>query len=179
MPRERPPASEGSNLDQSIGSASGHFKRSSHTVVSFTSDEGEVRYPANLTWTCIGCANSCRDLPGRKRNILLVPSDTKRISSATKLTAQEFSLSSPGTVPYDRKMKKHKGKCIFLQGSRCSIYRARPLICRFYPFSLRSLSDGTLEVGFDPSCSGIGKGPSRGEKLFHDLVTLARKELGS
>jgi len=164
-------------LDQSIRSASGHIKRSHHPAVSFTSDEGEVRYPADLRWICVRCANSCHDLPGRERNILLAPKDIKRITSATKLAAQEYSLPSRGTAPYDRRMKKRNGTCIFLQGSRCSIYKARPLICRFYPFSLHPSGDKMLEVGFDSSCSGIGKGPNRGEKFFHNLVALAKKEL--
>ena len=179
MPTERFPASEGSNLDQPIRSAFSHFKRSHHPAVSLTSDEGEIRYPADLRWICVRCTNSCHDLPGRERNILLTTNDIKRITSATRLTAQEYSLSSRGTAPYDRKMRKRKGRCMFLQGSGCSIYRARPLICRFYPFSLRPSGDKMLEVGFDSSCSGIGKGPNRGERFFHNLAALARKELGS
>ena len=174
---DRSPACEGSNLDQSIRSVSGHVKRSHHPGVSFTSSEGEVRYPADLRWICVRCTNSCHDLPGRERNILLTINDIKRITSATKLASQEFSRSSRGTTPYERKMKKHKGRCFFLQASGCSIYIARPLICRFYPFSLHPSRDKMLEVGFDSSCSGIGKGPNRSERFFRSLVTLAKKEL--
>lgn len=166
-------------MDQSIRTASGRIKRLHHPSVSFTSGEGEVRYPSDLRWVCIRCANSCQDLPGRERNILLAPNDIRRVTSATKLAAQEYSLPSQGTAPYGRKMKKRKGRCIFLRGSRCSIYGARPLICRFYPFSLHPSGDEMLEVGFDSSCSGMGKGPSRGKEFFRDLVALARKELDS
>jgi Fe-S-cluster containining protein len=170
-------ACEGSKLDQSIQNVSGYFERSRHPAVSFTSNEGEVRYPSNLRWICVRCTNSCHDLPGRERNILLTMNDITRITRTTKLTAQEFSRSSRGTAPYERKMKKHNGRCVFLQGSRCSIYGTRPLICRFYPFSLRPLGDKMLEVGFDSSCSGIGTGPNRSERFFRGLITLAKKEL--
>jgi Fe-S-cluster containining protein len=153
------------------------LKRPKEAWASFASEEGEARYPANLRWICVRCTNSCRDLPQRRRNILLAPNDTKRIADATKLTAKEFSISSRGLVPYNRKMKKRNGRCVFLQGSRCSIYERRPLICRFYPFSLRPAGVNGFEIGFDPSCSGMGKGPYRGQRFFHSLLGLAKREL--
>jgi Fe-S-cluster containining protein len=146
---------------------------------SFTTEEGEVQYPAHLRWTCVRCTKSCRDLPGRTRNILLAQSDIKRITDSKKLADKEFSVSSRGSFPYIRKMRRLDGRCVFLQDSRCSIYRARPLICRFYPFSLHPVRNNTFEIGFDLSCSGLGKGPYRSERFFRDLVELANKELRS
>ena len=146
---------------------------------SFTTEEGEVQYPAHLRWRCVRCTRSCRDLPGRTRNILLAQSDIKRITGSTKLTAKEFSVSSRGLFPYVRKMRKLGGRCVFLKDSRCSIYEARPLICRFYPFSLHHARNNAFEIGFDLSCSGMDKGPYRDERFFRDLVELANKELRS
>jgi Fe-S-cluster containining protein len=156
---------------------SSQVKAPKEASAAFASEEGEVRYPANLRWICVRCTNSCRDLLGRRRNILLTPNDIKRITDAAKLTAQEFSISSRSPVPYNRMMKKRGGRCFFLQGSRCSIYGARPLVCRFYPFFLRPAGDDAFEIGFDPSCSGMGKGPQRGERFFHSLLGLAKREL--
>jgi Fe-S-cluster containining protein len=166
-------------LDQSTRRRSSQPKRRQEASASFTSDKGEVRYPAHLRWICLRCTRSCRDLPGRRRNILLAPSDIRRITGAARLTAKEFSVPSRGRVPYERKMRKLRGRCMFLQGSRCSIYGVRPLICRFYPFFLRPARDGTFDIGFDPSCSGMGKGPHRGERFFHSLVGIANRELSS
>ena len=146
---------------------------------SFTTEEGEVQCPAHLRWICVRCTKSCRDLPGRTRNILLAQSDIKRITDCTKLAAREFSVSSRGSFPYIRKMRKLGGRCIFLQESTCSIYRSRPLICRFYPFSLNPVRNNKFEIGFDLSCSGMEKGPYRNERFFRDLVELANKELRS
>jgi len=146
---------------------------------SFTTKEGEVQYPAHLRWICVRCTKSCRDLPGRTRNILLAQSDIKRITDSKKLADKEFSVSSRGSFPYIRKMRRLDGRCVFLKDSRCSIYRARPLICRFYPFSLHPARNNTFEIGFDLGCSGMGKGPHRSERFFRDLVELANKELRS
>jgi len=168
---------EGSNLGHSARNRSGRLRRSTQTAVLFNSDGEEVRYPARLRWTCVRCANSCRDISPRKRNILLTPSDVERVTRATNLRAEEFSETSVSHQPYERKMKKLGGSCIFLRGVRCSIYQARPLICRFYPFSLCPSEDGGLEVRFDSACSGMGRGPIRSKRFFHNLVRLAKREL--
>jgi Fe-S-cluster containining protein len=81
------------------------------------------------------------------------------------------------SVPYERKMRKIGGRCMFLQGAGCSIYESRPLICRFYPFCLRRAEDGEFRIGFDSACSGIGKGPVRDEEFFRNLLKLAEREL--
>lgn len=149
-------------------------------VPELASPEGECvrfRYPAHIRWTCVRCGNSCRDLAPRRRNILLTAGDIKRIVSANGREPEDFSVPSRTRAPYQRKMRKLEGRCIFLQGSTCSIYKARPLICRFYPFSLDVSEDGKLEIGFDSACQGIGKGKRRGRKFFRDLADLAKREL--
>jgi Fe-S-cluster containining protein len=166
-------------MGSSIRGKSSRLRLRQEASDRFAHEETEVRYPAHLRWICIRCTKSCRDLPGRTRNILLAQGDIKRITDATKLTAKEFSESSRGSFPYVRKMRKLGGRCIFLEDSRCSIYTARPLICRFYPFSLLPTANNIYVIGFDSSCSGMGKGSRRSERFFLGLMGLANKELGS
>ena len=168
---------EGSDLDQSTESALRGLRSTSQSWASFISSEGEVRYPIHVRWICVRCTNSCRDLPDQRRKILLTSTDLARITNATRLAPKEFSASSRALAPYERMMKKRNGRCIFLRGSKCSIYRSRPLICRFYPFCIGPSGAKGFEVGFDLRCSGIGKGQRRGEKFFRGLVRLAKTEL--
>ena len=168
---------EGSDLDQSMSSALKGLSSTSQSWASFISSEGEVRFPTHVRWTCVRCTNSCRDLPDQRRKILLTSTDIARITNATRLTPKEFSASSRASAPYERMMKKRNGRCIFLHGSKCYIYRSRPLICRFYPFCVGPSGTKTFEVGFDSRCSGFGKGQRRGEKFFRSLVRLAKTEL--
>lgn len=142
-------------------------------------NRSRFRYPPNLRWKCARCANSCRDILGRKRNILLTRKDAERIGNATKLDPRRFSVALHGTFPYERAMRKIDGRCFFLRGSKCSVYKARPLICRFYPFSLDSTQDGEMKINFDPLCSGIGKGKVRDERFFEGLVRFAKTELSN
>jgi len=136
-----------------------------------------VDYPLRLRWTCIRCANSCRDVPGHKRNILLTKRDVRRIVEVTGYSQSEFSTAVTNSMPYERRMKMIGGRCVFLEGLECSIYRARPLICRFYPFSLGPSERGGFTVAFDPACSGIGKGTERSRKFFMSLAGHAKREL--
>ena len=168
---------EGSSLDHPIRSNIRSPRFTQQSSANFNSKDGRVRYPARVRWVCVRCTDSCSDLPGRTRNVLLAPFDVKRITDATKLAAREFSVSTRAPAPYTRKIGKREGRCIFLRGSTCSIYRVRPLICRFYPFCIRPSGTASLEIGVDLNCSGIGTGPKRGEKFFRHLVELARTEL--
>jgi len=108
---------------------------------------------------------------------LLTAKDVRRVTRATRLKPDQFSVGLQASFPYKRRMRKIGGKCVFLQGTRCTIYRARPLICRFYPFYLCRSEDGLLHIGFDSTCSGIGSGRIRDLEFFRGLVRLARKEL--
>jgi Fe-S-cluster containining protein len=164
-------------LVQSTSSVLRSLSSTSQSHASFISSEGEVGYPIHVRWTCVRCTNSCRDLPDQKRKILLTSTDIARITNATKLRPSEFSVSSRASAPYERMMKKRNGSCIFLHSSKCSIYRSRPLICRFYPFCIRPSGAKAFEVGFDLKCSGIGTGGRRPEKFFRSLVRLAKTEL--
>jgi len=136
-----------------------------------------IRYSPRLRWACIRCGNSCRDVGKRKRRILLTARDLARITHITLMEPKQYSVTSRNSPPYTKAMKKVEGKCVFLQGTECIIYEARPLICRFYPFSLVRSPRGEIRIGFDPACSGVRKGDYRGKRFFQDLVDLAREEL--
>ena len=151
--------------------------KASQIIAGSSLDSEAIRYPADMRWTCVRCTRSCQDVSQRKRNILLTANDIKRVTRATRLEPDQFSVGLRGSFPYERRMRKIRGRCVFLQGTRCTIYKARPLICRFYPFYLRRSGDGGLHIGFDSTCSGIGKGKMRDVEFFNSLVRLARKEL--
>ena len=170
-------ALEDCKLNQIPHESLGRSLPSSRFPILVGSDREGVRYPAHLRWTCTRCANSCRDVQGRRRNILLTANDTERIVIATKRRPKEFSVALRGRFPYQRRMRKQEGACVFLKGSKCSVYEVRPLICRFYPFFLHRAEHAELKIGFDPLCSGIGKGKFRGELFFHALLRLAKSEL--
>ncbi len=73
-------------------------------------------------------------------------------------------------------MKKRSGKCVFLEGKACRIYDARPLICHFYPFSMRR-SNGTYVFEIANECPGIGLGGTVEQEEFEKMLSRAHSVL--
>lgn len=139
----------------------------------------KLRYPENIRFECQRCAKCCGDTPERKRNILLLEPEVKQISAATKLKVTEFSIQSSGTEPYRYVMKKKEGKCIFLEGIHCQIYSHRPLICRFYPFSLEGLGAENYEFKVSGECPSVGLGNIIKEEDFRLMLNKALTACGN
>jgi Fe-S-cluster containining protein len=55
--------------------------------------------------------------------------------------------------------------CIFWTTAGCSVYRARPIQCRSYPFWASR-----------QRCPGIGKGPAHSQEEVADWITQRRNE---
>ena len=124
-------------------------------------------YPKHLSFTCNRCTLCCHDSKYRVRSILLLRKEAARISEIIQLSLSEFAERTEDHEPYLYRMRKTKdGKCIFLKDDSCSIYQIRPLICRFYPFELKDLTDNRYAFSYSNECPAIGKGSSLGKEFF-------------
>jgi len=106
--------------------------------------------------------------------------DAERISNETLLDVHEFAIEVSGSEPYIYEMRKTgDGKCLFLKDNRCTIYRVRPLICRFYPFQLKNHGNNRYSFSHTNQCPGIGKGPQLKtpyyQKLFNQLTNTTKQ----
>ncbi len=137
-----------------------------------------LRCPKNVHFECQRCAKCCGDGSHRGRNILLLKSEVRQISKATGLRPLSFTSRSLSIQPYRYRMKKRGGKCVFLDGKACRIYNIRPLICRFYPFSLKRGSNG-YKFEVSEECPGIGLGDVPKESDFERMFEEAQRRLQS
>ncbi len=137
-----------------------------------------LRYPKNVHFECQRCAKCCGDGSHRGRNILLLEPEVKQISEATGSRPLSFASHSSSVQPYRYRMKKRGGKCVFLYGKACRIYKIRPLICNFYPFSLKRCNNG-YKFEVSQECPGIGLGSALKESDFKEMFEKARKILQS
>jgi len=68
---------------------------------------------------------------------------------------------------------KEDTTCVFYQEG-CSIYSVRPIACRLFPFRVEeeTLSNGDilLNISYNPTCPGIGKGKMVDRKKLEGLV---------
>jgi Fe-S-cluster containining protein len=106
--------------------------------------------------------------------------EANTVSQRTLRPVNEFADEIKNAAPYVYRMKKTaNGKCVFLSDDMCSIYAARPLVCRFYPFELRKAENNTHAFSYTAECPCIGKGPELKrryfEKLFAESIKLVKK----
>jgi len=94
----------------------------------------------------------------------------------------DFAEKVEGKAPYVYEMRKGgEGKCIFYADNQCSIYKLRPLVCRFYPFELTPSEGKKFKFTATCECPCVS---SAGEDMlnevfFRRLLRFALKELGS
>jgi len=131
-------------------------------------------YPKYVRFKCKRCASCCGDTQNRTRSILLSKPEADYISKKTFMDINIIAEETGGFEPYVYAMKKTKdGKCIFLKSKSCTIYPMRPLVCRFYPFPLRSLGNDRYVFDYAEECLGIGKGSKLKKSFFKNLFQEA------
>jgi Fe-S-cluster containining protein len=135
-------------------------------------------YPAAVRFQCTKCGICCGDTKQKTRHILLLKTEAEQIATTTSQPTSTFTIRIKDKAPYNYEMKKTKeGKCIFLKNNRCTIYYVRPLICRFYPFELKTAHDGKHTFLYTLECPGINKGPILSKNYFRKLLRLARAQI--
>lgn len=136
-------------------------------------------HPRGVRFQCQRCAACCGDTETRVRHILLLRFEADRISKATSQPINEFARRIEDHEPYVYEMNKTSEgrKCVFLKGNHCEIYTLRPLICRFYPFELKTTKNGKHKFSYTGECKGIGKGKQLDRSYFETLFQQASNQL--
>jgi len=132
----------------------------------------EFKYPKNTKFECLRCTKCCGDTPQNKRRVLLLSKEAKKIEKITGMRLSGFADSVSSPKPFKYVMKKKNRKCVFLKSGACSIYRHRPLICKFYPFSVEK-HNGGLVFKVTGECPGVGVGSPLGKEDFGEMLAEA------
>jgi len=74
----------------------------------------------------------------------------------------------------EKKTGKTTYDCIFLEQGKCSVYPARPLQCRTYPFWDEIVASKESWTRESHSCPGIGRGLLVPKKRIEDYLTERR-----
>jgi Fe-S-cluster containining protein len=120
--------------------------------------------------------------------IYLTDKDIHDISGRSRKTADEFvdtlfEYNGDGVRVEDSGKKiildlpvmksKEDTTCVFYEDG-CSVYSVRPKACRLFPFRVEeettSKGDILLNISYNPTCPGIGKGASFDKKRLEKLV---------
>ncbi|MGA9139290.1 MAG: YkgJ family cysteine cluster protein [Methanocella sp.] len=147
------------------------FRKDLKNARAMSPDEIAKRLPA---FKCAKCAKCCRGAFG-DNTVTVFPGEIRTIMAATgkewldvvepEEDGDEDDYGNRQAFEWALR-KKPDGDCIFLEEGRCTIYGARPFICRTYPFYL------------DENRIGCGECDGRGKDEMDDAERLAMaKEL--
>jgi Fe-S-cluster containining protein len=141
--------------------------------------EKDFKYPKNIRFRCSRCTLCCGDTRTRNRHIVMTQAEATRISETNHQPITDFARKIDGHAPYVHEMRKNRnGKCVFLNEDSCTIYSLRPLVCRFYPFELKSESRDAYLFSYTDECPGIDQGKVLTRKKFVDLMKEAQNGFG-
>jgi Fe-S-cluster containining protein len=142
--------------------------------------ENTFKHPTAQRFLCTKCGLCCGDTNERKRRILLLEKEANEIADAVSKPISVFAKRIKGKAPYVYEMKKtdNMHSCVFLQNNLCLIYQTRPLVCRFYPFELRSENNQEYEFSSTKECPGINKGRVLKTQYYDQLFRIAKARIG-
>jgi hypothetical protein len=113
-----------------------------------------------LRFECQQCSYCCTGSPGF---VWLSDADIAGFCAFFAMDLQEFSRVYCRSIEVEGgralSLREKSGyDCIFLEGGRCSVYAARPVQCRTYPFWEEILETETSWKAEASCCPGIGCG---------------------
>lgn len=104
-----------------------------------------------VCFSCRRCANCCRNLEDQ---LMLEPLDAYNLARLLRSRGEAASIDDvyaryahadllEDCLPiYLMNTAGPEHTCVFLKAGRCSVYEARPYVCRIYPFSVRPRQRG-------------------------------------
>src|SRR5271155_3892005 len=119
---------------------------------------------SRFSYECNACGRCCRD-----KVITLSPYDVIRIAEAAEITpaaaVARYTTRRGSILKFAA-----DGRCVALEGARCTVHRGRPLACRLYPLGLERAHSGAESfVRLEPAAGSLGVyGESETVRAFID-----------
>lgn len=128
---------------------------------SYFFDEG-------LRFECTGCGDCCCGAPG---TVFVNREEADRIARHLQLDVGDFLSRYAYPVEGGHSLKEvgDDYACIFFKDNRCTIYEARPVQCRTYPFWVENVRSEVAWKKTRRVCPGVDRG-----RLYTRVEILAR-----
>jgi Fe-S-cluster containining protein len=113
-----------------------------------------VWFGEGLRFRCTGCGRCCT---GSSGSVNVTREDVARLAEHHGQTAGAFSREYTRRLNGRRVLVNRPGgtNCIFLKNNACSVYEARPVQCRTYPWWLANIQDAESWAETAKACEGI------------------------
>ncbi len=135
-------------------------------------------YADGLRFSCTRCSLCCRFDTGY---VFLSRHDLYRLADHFACSEQEIRNRycrhvETGLAPRVSLREQANFDCVFWIDGECSVYEARPLQCRSYPFWPPTLSSRANWNAERRYCPGINSGPLRPAEYISALLAQRRNE---
>ena len=139
---------------------------------------GKPFYASGLRFACTRCSRCCRHTPGF---VFLSEKDVTTMASRLGLERHEFIGRYCRRVRYGPETRlslreKPNLDCILWENGGCSVYQARPLQCRSFPFWSSCVACSEEWAYHARQCPGMGKGPLHSREEIDRWLALRLKE---
>lgn len=125
-----------------------------------------------LRFECQSSGKCCTSR-GAYGYVYLTAEDRNRFAKYFGMTTAAFVREHCETTGGNVHLKNPETDCAFLRGRKCSVYEARPVQCRTWPFWPENLHAKTWTSEIASFCPGVGKGrlysPEEVETLLAEM----------
>ncbi len=138
----------------------------------------EKFYENGLRFECQKCSACCRHDPGY---VFLTRTDLDALMKEKGLNETDFLKKYCVTIDLGgfkriSLIEKDNYDCIFWEEGGCTVYGARPVQCRTFPFWISNIEDKEDWDRTAAECPGIGKGPLVSKEEIEKRVAERQKE---
>ena len=137
-------------------------------------------YAQGLCFSCTRCSACCRYESGY---VFLSRKDVSLLGVALKMGYKEFTDTYCRWVPSENRAErlslKEKSNCdciFWVSDTGCSVYEARPLQCRAFPFWPSILRSKKIWEITAEDCPGIGRGTLHSSNSIEKWLALRQND---
>ncbi len=111
-------------------------------------------YREGLSFKCTGCGDCCTGAPGY---VWLTDADITRFATHFKMDEESFLRRHARYINgrYSLKEMPKTFSCVFLKERACTVYEARPIQCRTFPWWPENVSSPEAWNALSKSCEGV------------------------
>lgn len=121
--------------------------------------KNEKWWKDGIRFQCQGSGKCCTSR-GEFGFVYLTLADRKLLAKKLKLTVTEFTkqhCDKTGGIWHLKEIKE-RPDCVFLKNNQCSVYEARPVQCRTWPFWPEVMNAKSWAKDVVAYCPGVNKG---------------------
>lgn len=140
---------------------------------------GRPWFAAGVRFECQPDCGACCTNHGDYSYVYLTPEDVPVLAAHLELTDAEFLDRYTDREDGLIFLKMEQPDCTFLDGTKCSVYPARPMQCRTFPFWPENFRSRRQWKRLCEFCPGVDKGPLHDrESVEHRLEEFERCDKG-